>query len=100
TITGYGGTDVIAARSVPLCGSETLTLVCGPSDSFLFNVPGRFVLSGTSSIHLSGGVLPTNVLFNVLGSEKGGTVEFTGKSLAIGTFLIPDRSFSLGPAVL
>jgi hypothetical protein len=100
TITGNGGTNVISALSIRLSGSEALTLVGGPRDTFLFNVPGRFGLSGTSAIQLSGGVLPTNVLFNILGPEDVGTVDLSGKSLGIGTFLLPERSFSLGPAVL
>src|SRR5262245_29714169 len=100
TITGDGGTNVISAQSIRLSGSETLTLAGGPHDSFLFNVPGRFNLSGTSAIKLTGGVVPTNVLFNVLGPEDVGKVELTGKSFGVGTFLVPERSFSFGPSVI
>ena len=100
TITGNGGANVIAAQSIRLSGSDTLTLAGGPHDSFLFNVPGRFNLSGTSAIKLTGGVVPTNVLFNVLGPEDVGKVELTGKTIGVGTFLVPERSFSFGPSVI
>src|SRR5262249_19005925 len=81
-ITGNGGTNVIAAKSIQLSGSETLTLAGGPQDHFLFNVPGRFTLTGSSAIKLTGGVAPTNVLFNVLGPEDVGKVALTGSSTA------------------
>jgi hypothetical protein len=55
TITGNGGTNVISAQSIHLSGT--------------------FTLSGKSAITLSGGVDPANVHFNILGTEKVGTVK-------------------------
>jgi hypothetical protein len=100
TITGDGGTNVIAAQSIRLSGRDTLTLAGGPHDTFLFNVPGRFSLSGTSAIKLTGGVTPTDVLFNILGPEDVGKVELSGATTGVGTFLVPARSFSFGPSVI
>jgi hypothetical protein len=100
TITGTGGTNVISAKSLRLSGSETLTLAGSPLDHFLFNIPGRFTLSGSSAIKLTGGVSPANVLFNILGPESVGTVALTGSSKGVGTFLVPERSFSFGPSVI
>jgi choice-of-anchor A domain-containing protein len=99
-ITGNGGTNVISAQSIRLSGRDTLTLAGGPHDSFLFNVPGRFTLSGTSAIKLTGGVDPANVLFNILGPEKAGKVALSGHTTGVGTFLVPERSFSFGPSVI
>jgi len=100
TITGNGGTNVISAQSIRLSGRETLTLAGGPHDSFLFNVPGSFNLSGASAIKLTGGVVPTDVLFNILGSEDVGKVALSGQTTGVGTFLVPERSFSFGPSVI
>jgi hypothetical protein len=91
---------VIAAQSIRLSGSETLTLEGGPHDSFLFNVPGRFDLSGSSAIKLTGGVDSYSVLFNVLGPEDVGKVGLSGSSKGVGTFLVPERSFTFGPSVI
>src|SRR5262245_19537220 len=96
TITGNGGTNVISVLSLRLSGKETLTLAGGPDDTFLFNVPGTFKLSGKSAIKLTGGVLPNHVLFNVLGTGK---VSFSRHTTEVGTFLAPERSFSLGGAL-
>jgi hypothetical protein len=100
TISGDGGTNVISAQSIRLSGKDTLTLAGGPHDSFFFNVPGSFDLSGSSAIKLTGGVDPTNVLFNVLGPEGAGKVTLSGSSTGVGIFLVPDRSFTFGPSVI
>jgi hypothetical protein len=91
---------VISAQSIRLSGKDTLTLAGGPHDTFFFNVPGSFNLSGSSAIKLTGGVDPTNVLFNVLGPEGAGKVTLSGRSTGVGIFLVPDRSFTFGPSVI
>jgi choice-of-anchor A domain-containing protein len=101
TIVGNGGTNVISARSINLSGSTILTLSGGANDVFIINVTGALASSGSGTIRLVGGVLPSQVLFNALGSGGGAmTVNLSGTSVFEGTILAPHRDFSIGPATL
>jgi len=92
TITGSGGDNVVAINKVLLNGGATLTLSGSAADFFVLNVANDFKLTGGSDVLLSGGVDPSHVLFNFLGSHD---LSFTGSSTASGTFLAPHRDISL-----
>jgi choice-of-anchor A domain-containing protein len=92
TINSAGGINVINVGSVQLNGSATLTLNGGANDFFIINVTGKFAMTGSSAIKLTGGIQPAHVLFNVVG--RGEQVAFTGKSVATGVFLAVNRDIA------
>src|SRR5262249_45716022 len=81
--------NVIKADKITLDGSATLTLKADHDDYYFINVTGKFAMTGTSHINLSGGIDTTHVIFNIIGS--GEQVAFTGKSVGVGTFLAVHR---------
>jgi hypothetical protein len=89
--------NVLDVNNVQLDGSSTLTLKGGQNDYFLINVSGKFAMTGTSSINLSG-VRTSHVLFNFVG--RGQQVAFTGKSRAQGSFLLRSRDCSVSGATV
>jgi choice-of-anchor A domain-containing protein len=93
TIAGHSGLNVVDLTGITI-NNGTLTL-SGPADAkFVLNDHGAFRVNGGSSIVAAGGVSPSNILFNVLGS--GGDVAITGstKSQIDGSILAPDRIIS------
>ena len=101
TLTSNPGTasspavNVINVGNIQLDGSSTLTLKGndpGGYDWFIFNVTGKFAMTGTSAIKIVGTFDSTHVLFNIIGT--GEQVAFTGKSTGVGTFLAPQRDIS------
>jgi hypothetical protein len=81
TFTGNGGLNVIDVTDIH---NAKLTLSGTANDYFVFNVTGE--LQTNRAMTLSGGVLPSHVLFNLTGS---GTVLFqtSGGDLLYGTYL-------------
>jgi len=65
--------------------NSTLTLNGLAGSAFVINVSNNFSLSNQSRILLSGGLTPSDVLFNLTGS--GGTTQISGASLLKGTLL-------------
>jgi len=93
TLTGKSGLNVVDLSGLTL-NNGTLTLA-GPADAkFVINDHGAFSVNGGSGIVTAGGVLPGNVLYNVLGS--GGDVAITGdrNSEIAGTILAPARTIA------
>ncbi|MGH9642488.1 MAG: putative Ig domain-containing protein [Terriglobales bacterium] len=89
TITGNGGQNVISITgSFNLQGGSTLTIQGSTSDTFIFNVSNGVTLGGGSNIVLSGGVSPSQVLFNFPPGSSG-QVNTNGNSQTSGTFLAP-----------
>ena len=89
--------NVIKVGNIQLDGSSTLTLQAndpGGYDWFIFNVTGKFAMTGSSAIKLAPGstIDSTHVLFNIIGT--GEQVAFTGGSTGVGTFLAPQRDIS------
>jgi len=93
-ITGNGGLNVIAVGDIDL-SSGAATLEGTSDDIFVFNISGKFKLSGGTAIQLSDGVVPAHVFYNFLGT--GEDVAFSGGSTAPGTFLAPERKVALSP---
>jgi choice-of-anchor A domain-containing protein len=90
--------NVVKTGSISLDGSSILTLNAASNDYFLVNVTGKFSMTGSSKIKLSGGIDTTHVIFNVLGT--GEQVAFTGSSVAVGTFLAINRDISVSGATV
>jgi choice-of-anchor A domain-containing protein len=90
--------NVVKTGSITLDGSATLTLSANSNDYFLFNVTGKFAMTGSSKIKLTGGINTTHVIFNIIGS--GEQVAFTGSSVAVGTFLAVNRDISVSGATV
>jgi choice-of-anchor A domain-containing protein len=78
--------------------AKTLTLNAGKNDYFIINVSGKYAMSGTSAIRLTGGIDTTRVLFNITGT--GEQVAFTGKSVGVGTYLAVNRDISVSGATI
>lgn len=90
--------NVINANSISLSGSAVLTLKANWNDYIFFNVTGKFSMTGSSQIVLTGGITTQHVIFNILGT--GEQVAFTGSSVAVGTFLANNRDISVSGATV
>jgi hypothetical protein len=90
TVTGNGGTNVVAMSSLTYGSGGTLTLQGGANDVFIINVAGGFTFyQGT--IALSGGVTADHVLFNF--PTTGSLIDLSKSNNVInGTFLAPSRN--------
>jgi len=81
-----------------MSGSSTLTLKGGFNDYFFINVSGKYAMSGSSQIKLTGGINTTHVIFNIVGS--GEAVAFSGSSVGVGTYLANDRDINVSGATI
>src|SRR5206468_2788346 len=84
TLTGVVGVNVICVQDIVLSGKQvTLT---GPAGAeFIVNVRGRFVFTGGGQgpqLRVAGGVLPSDVLYNIIGA--GSDVAFSGGGGGVG----------------
>ena len=80
TITGDGGLNVIDVADIQ---NAKLTLNGNANDVFVFNVSNQ--IHTNQPMTLSGGVLPTNILFNLTGT--GTVFQTSGGDLSFGTYL-------------
>jgi hypothetical protein len=70
-----------------------LTIVGGPTDTFVLNVSGNYSFT-KSFIKLSGGITPDNVLFNVTGTGTTATISGS-ESIFFGTLLAVSRNITI-----
>ena len=108
TITGGVGTNVICVRDVVLAGKK-ITLTGPAGAQFIFNVTGKFVLTGGGTgpqIRVAGGVQPKDVLYNLIGTgpdvafSGGGGGENCCAAIVDGTLLAPFRKIKLSPGLV
>jgi hypothetical protein len=92
TITGGTGTNVLHITNVAISNGK-VTLNAPHGGSFIMDVSGNFALSGGSKIVLAGGITPSDVLYNLIGS--GGGVSITGGASVTGILLAPQRVIAL-----
>lgn len=92
TITGVAGQNVMNLTELNVNGSKTITISAPSTAWFIINVSGTFDINGSSSIKLSGGIKPSNVLWNVTGP---GSLVLNGSSEFNGILLVPDRDVTL-----
>jgi hypothetical protein len=97
TITGGLGINVWNITNLAI-SNGTLTLSAPHGGCFIMNVPGSFALSGASRIVLAGGITPSDVLYNFVGS--GGGVAMSGGSSVAGIVLAPQRSVALSSSTV
>jgi len=109
-ITGVSGLNVICVQDIVLSGKQIL--LTGPADAlFVFNVTGKFVLTGGGAgpqirVDQSAGILPKNVLYNIIGTgpdvafSGGGGGENCCAAIVDGTLLAPDRKINLSPGLV
>src|SRR5262249_43035989 len=103
----HTGLNVICVSNVVVNG-KIVTLSDGGKAgvSFLFNVTGKFVFTGSGKIVVSGSVQPSDVLYNIIGS--GPDVAFSGggggltccNSGVDGTILAVNRKIALSPGLV
>lgn len=80
TITGNGGLNVINVTKIQ---DAAFTIVGTADDYFIFNVSDKIHTNRTMT--LSGGVLPSHVLYNLTGT--GTVLQTAGGNSLVGTFL-------------
>jgi choice-of-anchor A domain-containing protein len=108
TLTGVAGPNVICVGDLTLSGKQ-LTLTGPVGARFIFDVSGKFTLSGGGAgpqIRVAGGVQPKDVLYNILGA--GSDVAFSGggggvdccAAIVDGTILAPQRKIKLSPGLV
>jgi choice-of-anchor A domain-containing protein len=97
TITGGAGINVLNITNIVI-SNGTLTLNAPQGGSFIMNVSGSFALSGTSKIVLAGGITPSDVLYNFVGT--GGGVAMSGGASVTGSILAPQRGIALSNAIV
>ena len=92
TITGGPDQKVVLSLQNFTISNGTFTLQGTATTTFIINVAKNFSLNN-GSITLSGGVMPQNVLFNILG--KGGQVSLNQGTHLPGTLLALNRKVDL-----
>jgi len=108
TIVGGVGMNVICVGDIVLSGKQ-ITLSGPVGAKFIINVSGKFTLTGGGAgpqIRVAGGVLPKDVLYNILGT--GSDVAFSGggggvnccAAIVDGTLLAPSRKINLSPGLV
>jgi choice-of-anchor A domain-containing protein len=86
----FSGKYVMNLTSLTLTNHSVLTLNGAAGTAFVVNVSGAFSLTSNSQIVLSGGLTPSDVLFNVTGNT--GAFSITGDSLLQGTLLAYNKN--------
>ena len=82
TIAGNGGLNVIDVANIQ---NAKLTLSGTANDFFLFNVSNA--ISTNQPMTLSGGVSPSNILFNLTGTGTVAVFQTSGGDVSFGTYL-------------
>jgi hypothetical protein len=86
----FNGKYVMSLSNFVLSGGSTLTLNGAAGSAFVLNISGQFNISGASQIKLTGGLTPSDVLFNVRGNNS--TFSISGDSVFNGTLLAYNSS--------
>jgi hypothetical protein len=86
----FNGKYVMSLSNFVMSGGSTLTLNGAAGSAFVLNITGKFDLEGASKILLTGGLTPSDVLFNVRGNNS--TFSIGGDSVFNGTLLAYNSS--------
>ncbi len=97
TVTGNVGVNVICVGTVAMQAGDFVTLTGPAGAQFVVNVPGSFAMSGGSTIRVAGGVIPQDVVYNIIGT--GNAVVINGGSAVDGSLLAAKRGVSLSIGV-
>ncbi len=89
-----GGTEIVKITgNVDLEGSHTLTFTGAANDHYVVDVTGGLKLGGSSKILLSGGITPSDLIFNIEENNASvNGVDIESGAHAVGTFLAPFTS--------
>jgi len=93
TINGDAKLNILKLNDLTLSGNQVLTLNAPAGGSFIINVIGGFTMAGNSKIILTGGLKPSDVLFNITG--LGWPVSLIEKTTVKGIILAPKRMINL-----
>lgn len=97
TFTGAAGQNVVNLTSVSLSGNKTITFDSPSNSTWVVNCSGAFSLqggaTGGSKIVLTGGITPSQILWNVTGD---GSLSIATSSIFNGIVLAPSRATSIG----
>jgi hypothetical protein len=86
----FAGKFVMNLSNFVMGGGSTLTLNGAAGSAFVLNITGKFDIGGASQILLTGGLTPSDVLFNVRGNNS--TFSIGGDSVFNGTLLAYNSS--------
>lgn len=96
------GTYIVNATSLSLTGGNNFTLngsMIPAGSRVILNVTGNgFSLSGGSQVNLSGGLTPSQVLINYLGTQAAGASGGSAGTAIFGTFLGPNANANFNAA--
>jgi hypothetical protein len=97
TSSGAAATNVLDISNFSLGHDEVLTLSGGASDQFVINITGGLTLN-SAEIVLSGGLLPTDVVFNIENGNLQTTGGLNNESVINGIVLAgPNTSIGMSP---
>lgn len=91
TVTGDGSLDVVDLPYFRLDNNATLTLTGPVGTGFVINVNGNFNLH-TGNIQVGGGVLPMDVVYNIIDSKA--TVTTMVPTTGVGILLAPNNDIN------
>lgn len=99
SITTGPGLNVISVPAVTAGTNSTITITAGTSDTVVVNIgssgeAGSLQLGNGASVHLSGGITPDRVIFNLVGGST--TVQLGNNSVFNGSILAPQGQFTSG----
>lgn len=92
-----GGVQVLEFGSLVVGQLGVLTFTGAPSTVLLLQVSGNFRVGRDAQIVLAGGILPQNVIFDLIG---GGGMRVGQNSVVSGTIIAPNRDIVVGRATI
>jgi hypothetical protein len=94
TLQSTGRLNVVAINDFALSAGQKLTLHGEASDIFILNIGGNVSIGDRSGIVLAGGLMPTNVIINNLGS--GRDIQIGVSDEIDGTVIAYNRGINVG----
>jgi hypothetical protein len=94
TINALPGNNVLHLTDINL-NNGNLTLHGGPNDFMVLDVSGKFIVNGSASILLTGGIGISNVLFNVTGTGQDVSITGSTSSTVGGNLMALSRNITL-----
>lgn len=100
TSSGSGATNVLDISNFKLGNQQVLTLSGGAHDQFVFNITGGLTLN-SGEIQLAGGLLPTDVVFNVESGDLQTSGGLNNESVINGILLAgANTSIAMSPGMI
>jgi MYXO-CTERM domain-containing protein len=93
---GPGATNVFNVSNFNL-GSNVLTLNGGASDQFIFDITSGGLTVNSGKVVLTGGLLPSDVLFNVESGDLSTSGGLNNESVITGIVLVGNGNVNMSP---